>query len=86
MTAPSIALANLTFDYPPGRGRDLQPKRVEQVQFGITWHMTEILDHWAHPGRAEDTLGKPVLIKWWHLKICGRLVDYRGSGYPVDPP
>src|SRR5947207_14654324 len=40
---------------------------------GITWDVTEILDRWAHPGRAEDTLGKPVLIKWWLLNVSGPL-------------
>jgi hypothetical protein len=57
-------LAHTTVDYPPGRGRDLQPKRIEHVQFGITRDVTAILDRWHHPGRAEDTLGKPGLIKW----------------------
>jgi hypothetical protein len=35
--------------------------------------VTEILDRWAHPGRAEDTIGKPVLIKWRLLKVSGPL-------------
>jgi hypothetical protein len=65
--------APITFAYPPDRGRDLEPTRVEHLQFGITWDVTAILDRWAHPGRAEDTLGKPVLIKWWQLKVCGPL-------------
>jgi hypothetical protein len=64
--------ARVTFDYaPPARG--LEPKRVEHLQSGITWDVTGILDRWAHPGRAEDTLGKAILIKWWLLRVCGRL-------------
>jgi hypothetical protein len=39
----------------------------------------EILDHWAHPGRAEETLGKQILIKWWLLRVSGPL-----PGRPAD--
>ena len=64
--------ARVTFNHlPPGRG--LEPRRVEHLQFGITWDVTAILDPWAHPGRAEDTLGKAILIKWWRLKVSGPL-------------
>jgi hypothetical protein len=35
--------------------------------------VTEILDRWAHPGRAEDTLGKAILVQWWLLRVCGPL-------------
>jgi hypothetical protein len=35
--------------------------------------VTAILDRWAHSGRAEDTLGEAILIKWWLLRVCGPL-------------
>ena len=35
--------------------------------------MTAILDHWEHPGRPEDALGKAILIKWWLLRVAGPL-------------
>jgi hypothetical protein len=35
--------------------------------------VTGILDRWAHPGRAEDTIGKAILIKWWLLRVRGPL-------------
>ena len=41
--------------------------------------MTEILDRWQHPGQAEDTIGKPVLIKWGLLGVSGPL-----GGHPAD--
>jgi len=66
-------IARVSFNHPPS-GRGLEPKRVEHLQFGITWDVTEILDRWAHPGRAEDTTGKATLIKWWLLKVSGPLV------------
>jgi hypothetical protein len=70
--------ARVSFDHaPPGRG--LEPRRVEHLQFGITWDVTGILDRWAHPGRAEDTLGKATLIKWWLLKSPGRCPAARPS-------
>jgi hypothetical protein len=47
----------------------LEPKLVEHLQFGITWDVTGILDRWEHPGSPEQTLGKPVLTKWWQLKV-----------------
>jgi hypothetical protein len=56
---------------PPGRG--LEPERVEHGQLGITWDVTGILDCWQHPGRAEQSLGRPTLAKWWLLKVCGPL-------------
>jgi hypothetical protein len=61
----------LAFNHP--YGRCLEPTQVEHLQFGITWDVTEILDRWAHPGRAEDTTGKAVLIKWRLLKVSGPL-------------
>ena len=71
-------LGRITFDdVPPARG--LEPKRVEHLQFGITWDVTGILDRWAHPGRAEDTAGKAALIKWWLLKVSGPLPDRPGE-------
>ncbi len=30
-------LARVTFDYPPPRGRGLEPQRVEHLQYGVTW-------------------------------------------------
>ena len=65
-------LARVTFDHPPS-GRGLEPRRVEHLQFGSTWDVTEILDRRAHPGRAEDTAGKAALIRWWLLKVSGPL-------------
>jgi hypothetical protein len=64
--------ARISFDHPPSGG-GLEPRRVEHLQFGITWDVTGILDRWAHPGRAEETLGKATLIKWWLLKVSGPL-------------
>jgi hypothetical protein len=69
--------ARVRFDHP--YGRDLEPRRVEHLQFGITWDVTEILDCWAHPGRAEDTLGKVMLVRWWLLRVRGPL-----PGRPVE--
>ena len=64
--------ARVSFGHaPPARG--LEPRQVEYLQFGITWDVTGILDRWAHPGRAEDTLGKAALIRWWLLKVSGPL-------------
>jgi hypothetical protein len=57
----------------PRDQRSLEPKRVEHLQFGITWDVTEILDHWEHPKHAKDTLGKAILIKWWLLRVSGPL-------------
>ena len=74
-----MSSARVTFDHPPS-GRGLEPRRVEHLQFGITWDVTGILDRWAHPGRAEDTIGKPALIKWWLLKVSGPL-----PGRPAEP-
>ena len=54
--------ARVTFDCAPAAG-GLEPRRVEHLQFGITWDVTGILDRWAHSGRAEDTTGKATLIK-----------------------
>jgi hypothetical protein len=45
----------------PARG--LEPKQVGRLQFGLTWDVIEIRDRGAHPGRAEDTPGKAILIK-----------------------
>ncbi len=53
----------VTFDYTQPASRGLEPRRVEHLQFGITWDVTGILDRWQHPGLAEETLGKPTLIK-----------------------
>ena len=64
--------ARVTLDYAPP-ARELEPRRVEHLQFGITWDVTEILDRWAHPARAEETLGKAALIKWWLLNVSGPL-------------
>lgn len=36
-------IALVSFDHAPD-GRALEPKRVEHLQFGITWDVTEILD------------------------------------------
>jgi hypothetical protein len=67
-------IARVRFDRaPPARGSGLEPVQVEHLQFGITWDVTGILDRWAHPGRAEETLGKATLIKWWLLKVSGPL-------------
>jgi hypothetical protein len=63
--------ARIAFNHP--YGRDLEPRRVEHLQFGITWDVTAILDHWAHPGSAKDTLGKAILINWWLLRVSGPL-------------
>ena len=60
------------FSHAPS-GRGLQPERVEHLQFDITWDVTGILDHWQHPGRAEQWLGKATLTKWWLLKVSGPL-------------
>ena len=73
MSEPSRGIpARISFDHPPS-GRGLESRRVEHLQFGITWDVTAILDRWAHPGRAEDTAGKPDLINWWLLKVSGPL-------------
>jgi hypothetical protein len=64
--------AQVRFDHPPS-GRGLEPKRVEHLQLGLAWYVTEILDRWEHPRSPEQTLGKPVLIKWWQLKVSGPL-------------
>jgi len=63
--------AHITFDHP--YGRDTGPRQVEHLQFGINWDVTAIVDRWAHPGRAEDTLGKAILVKWWLLRVRGPL-------------
>jgi hypothetical protein len=68
----------ISFDHAPA-APGLEPRRVEHLQFGITWDVTGILDSWAHPGRPEDTLGKPDLIKWWLLKVSGPL-----PGHPAE--
>ena len=74
MSRPRLGIpAHVAFAYPPGNGRDLEPRRVEHFQFGITWDVTAILDSWARFGRAEDTLGKAILIGWWLLRVCGPL-------------
>lgn len=65
-------IARVRFNHPPS-GRGQEPNRVEHLQLGITWRVTEILDRWERPGRAEDMLGKPDLIKWWLLKVSGPL-------------
>jgi hypothetical protein len=70
--SPRGIIARVSFNHPPS-GRGLEPKRVEHLQLGLSWYVTGILDHWQHPGRAEDTLGKPDLIKWWLLKVSGPL-------------
>ena len=74
MSEPSRGvIARVSFNHPPS-GCGLESKRVaEHLQLGISWYVTEILDRWAHPGRAEDTLGKATLIKWWLLKVSGPL-------------
>ena len=85
--------ARVMFAHAPS-GRELVPERVEHLQFGITWDVTGILDSWQHPGRAEDTLGKPVLIKWWLLKVSGPLPGRPakcgefliGASFYGDPP
>ena len=74
-------LARISFNHAPS-GRSLEPKQVEHLQLGITWDVTGILDRWQHPGRAEDTIGKATLIKWWLLKVSGPLPgrpDKRGE-------
>jgi hypothetical protein len=71
--------AHITSAYPRDRGQDLEPRQVEHLQFGITWDVTAILDHWAHPGRAEDTIGKAILIQWWLLRVRGPLPGRPGE-------
>jgi hypothetical protein len=46
------------------------------ARYVITWDVTEILDRWAHPGCAEETLEKATLIKWWPLKVSGPRPGY----------
>jgi hypothetical protein len=65
-------IARVRFNH-PSSGRDLEPRQVEHLQYGITRRVTEILDRWEHPGSPEQMLGKPVLIKWWLLKVSGPL-------------
>jgi hypothetical protein len=61
----------VTFDHP--YRRDLEPRRVEHLQFGVTWDVTEILDSWQHHRPPEETLGKATLTKWWLLRVTGPL-------------
>ena len=73
MSEPRFGIsAQVRFDHPPS-GRGLEPKRVEHLQLGITWDVTEILDSWQHPRPPEETLGQPTLTKWWLLKVSGPL-------------
>jgi len=65
-------IARVTFNHPPS-GRGLEPRQVEHLQLGLSWRVTEILDRWEHPGRPEDMIGKPDLIKCWLLKVSGPL-------------
>jgi hypothetical protein len=65
-------IARVRFNH-PSSGRGLEPRRVEHLQLGITWDVTEILDRWEHPGSPEQTPGKPGLVKWWLLKVSGPL-------------
>jgi len=58
---------------PPARGSGLEPERVEHLQLGITWRVTEILDRWQHPGRVQETWGRATVAKWWLLKVSGPL-------------
>lgn len=86
-------IARVRFNHPPS-GRGQEPNRVEHLQLGITWRVTEILDRWERPGRAEDMLGKPDLIKWWLLKVSGPLPGRPGElgesvmqvSFYADPP
>ena len=66
------AIVRVSFNHPPS-GRGPEPKRVEHLQLGISWHVTELLDRWEHPGSPEQTLGKQDLVKWWLLKVSGPL-------------
>lgn len=73
MNEPSRSvIARVSFNHQPS-GRGLEPRRVEHLQLGLSWRVIEILDHWKHPGRVQDTLGKPDLIKWWLLRVSGPL-------------
>jgi hypothetical protein len=64
--------AHATFAYPPGHGRDLEPRRIEHLPFGITRDVTAILDRRAHPGHAKDTLGRAILINGGCCASAGR--------------
>jgi hypothetical protein len=47
------------------------------------WDVTAILDHWLHPGRPEDALGRAILIKWWLLRVWGPLPGRPGRTWRV---
>ena len=57
-------IARVRFNHPPS-GRGLEPRRVEHLQLGLTWRVTEILDRWDRPGRPEK------MQRWTQLSTNG---------------
>jgi hypothetical protein len=52
---------------------DWQPVELYHVAQGLRWTVVEVLDGWTHPRWPGKTYKKPVVEKWYRLRVFGPL-------------
>jgi hypothetical protein len=50
-----------------------QPVELYYVARGLRWAVWEVLDSWTHPGWPGKTYRKPIVEKWYRLRVFGPL-------------